>query len=191
MTKYRSTIVAICIKAVEYAKEGKFKDAIKEMQKEFKTKTDPTIGIRKSLDFIVLLLSNYETYKNGSLYTFFTFVKQNIKPEISDLRKGSAKSFYDNHTYQQMALCVKIPEDLSRDKTIHKAKGDEFANVLLILPEEKDLSFLLSPDTQNNEEHRINYVAISRAKNKLFIFVPSLDATNKALLEPNFEIETL
>ena len=129
--------MAICIKAVEYAKEGKFKDAIKEMQKEFKTKTDPTIGIRKSLDFIVLLLSNYETYKNGSLYTFFTFVKQNIKPEISDLRKGSAKSFYDNHTYQQMALCVKIPEDLSRDKTIHKAKGDEFANVLLILPEEK------------------------------------------------------
>ncbi len=191
VNKYRSTIVAICIKAVEYAKEGKFKDAIKEMQKEFKTKTDPTIGIRKSLDFIVLLLSNYETYKNGSLYTFFTFVKQNIKPEISDLRKGSAKSFYDNHTYQQMALCVKIPEDLSRDKTIHKAKGDEFANVLLILPEEKDLSFLLSPDTQNNEEHRINYVAISRAKNKLFIFVPSLDATNKALLEPNFEIETL
>jgi DNA helicase II / ATP-dependent DNA helicase PcrA len=62
---------------------------------------------------------------------------------------------------------------------------------LLILPEEKDLSFLLSPDTKNNEEHRINYVAISRAKNKLFISVPSLDATNRAMLEPNFEIETL
>ncbi|WP_264550772.1 UvrD-helicase domain-containing protein [Flavobacterium sp. N2038] len=189
--KYRSAIVAICIKAIEYAREGKFKDAIKEMQKEFKTKTDPMIGKRKSLDIIVLLLSNYDTYKDGSLYDFFTFVKQNIKPEISDLRKGSAKSFYDNHTYQQMTLCVKIPEDLSRDKTIHKAKGDEFDNVLLILPEEKDLSFLLTPDTQNNEEHRVNYVAVSRAKNKLFISVPTLSATNMATLKSHFEIKTL
>lgn len=189
--KYRSTIVAICIRAIEYAREGKFKDAIKEMQKEFKTKTDPTIGRRKSLDFIVLLLSNYDTFKDGSLYDFFIFVKLNIKPEISDLRKGAAKSFYDDHSYQQIALCVKIPEDLSRDKTIHKAKGDEFANVLLILPEERDLSFLLSPDTQNNEEHRINYVAVSRAINKLFISVPSLNEANKVALETYFEIDTL
>jgi len=189
--KYRSKIVAICIKSIEYAREGKFKDAIKEMEKEFKTRTDPSIGRRDSLNHIVTLLSDYENYKNGTLYDFFTVVKRDIKSDISDLRSGAAKTFYDGHTYQQMELCVKIPEDLSRDKTIHKAKGDEFNNVLLVLTEEKDLQFILNPDTENNEEHRINYVGASRAKNRLFISVPELSDINKAKLLPDFQIETI
>ena len=189
--KYRSKVVAICIKAIEYAKEGKFKDAIKEMEKEFKTKTDPSIGRRVCLDHIVSLLSEYDNYKNGSLFNFFTILKRDIKPEISDLRSGGAKTFYDAHSYEQMSLCVKIPEDLSHDKTIHKAKGDEFDNVLLILSKEKDLLFILNPDIENNEEHRINYVGVSRAKNKLFISVPELSDANKITLQSKFQIEIL
>ncbi|MFH6957214.1 UvrD-helicase domain-containing protein [Flavobacterium aquidurense] len=189
--KYRSKIVTICIKAIEYAREGKFKDAIKEMEKEFKTRTDPSIGRRVCLDHIVCLLSEYDNYKNASLFNFFTILKRDIKPEISDLRSGGAKTFYDANCYEQMALCVKIPEDLSRDKTIHKAKGDEFDNVLLVLSEEKDLLFILNPDIENNEEHRINYVGVSRAKNKLFISVPQLSDANKIMLQSKFLIEIL
>ena len=161
------------------------------MEKEFKTRTDPSIGRRVCLDHIVSLLSEYDNYKNESLFNFFTILKRDIKSEISDLRSGGAKTFYDAHSYEQMALCVKIPEDLSRDKTIHKAKGDEFDNVLLILSEEKDLLFILNPDIENNEEHRVNYVGVSRAKNKLFISVPELSDANRITLQSKFQIEIL
>ena len=45
---------------------------------------------------------------------------------ISNLRSGAAKTFYEGYTYQQLSLCVRIVEDTSLHKTIHKAKGDEF-----------------------------------------------------------------
>jgi len=184
-------VVAICVKAVEYAREGKYKDAIKEMAKEFKSKSDPIHGKRTCLNHIIFLLTNYDKFKNGSLYEFFKIVKSDIKPEISDLRSGAAKAFYDGHSYQQLALCVKIPEDLSTDKTIHKAKGDEFDNVLLVLTEQKELDFILNPDLDNDEEHRISYVAASRAKNRLFISVPELSDVNKASLTKDFDVEIL
>lgn len=68
---------------------------------------------------------------------------------------------------------MKITEDKSIHRTIHKAKGAEFDDVLLILNNENDLNFLLEPNLAN-EEHRINYVAVSRAKEHLFICVPTL-----------------
>ena len=66
-----------------------------------------------------------------------------------------------------MAICVDIIEDTSNHITIHKAKGAEFKNVFVI-GNKDTLSLLLKPDLMNNEEHRIFYVAMSRAKKKLF-----------------------
>jgi len=74
---------------------------------------------------------------------------------------------------------------------IHKAKGDEFDNVLLVLREEKDINFLIEQNLLSNEEYRINYVAISRARNRLFISVPALSATNQISLNKNFDIEVV
>lgn len=189
--KYRSKIVAICIKSIEYAKEGKFKDAVNEMLKEFKSKSDPLAGRKKSLDFIVVLLSHYETFKDGTLLDFFTFVKQHIKPEITALKTGAPKTFYESHSYKQIALCVKIPEDKSCDKTMHKAKGDEFENVLVVLDEEKDIEFLVKPDIKNDEEHRVRYVAASRARDRLFITVPALTSASEKILSSYFFIERI
>lgn len=45
------------------------------------------------------------------------------------------------------------------------------------------MAFITDPDL-TKEEQRINYVAVSRAKNKLFICVPTLeDSVKKQLLE--------
>ena len=191
----RSKVVIACIKATELAREGKFKDSIKELGNVFKVKTDKTRGKREALKHIQTLFKKYDDYKNGSLYEFYLVVKADIKNDISDLRSGAAKNFYEGHTYQQLSLCVRIVEDTSLHKTIHKAKGDEFNNVLLILREESDLAFLLNPDlTATNkeaEEQRINYVAVSRAKKRLFVSVPSLQATKQMTLSGKFQIEIL
>lgn len=193
--KYRSKLVMACIKASEYARQEKFKDAIKELEKEFKYKNDKNRSRKESLLHIMTLLAKYDTFKDNSLYHFFTIVKSEINKDISGLRNGAAKTFYDSNTYQQFALCVNVPEDMSQHKTIHKSKGDEFDNVLLVLNEESDLSFVLIPDINSDtnaaEEQRINYVAVSRAKNRLFISVPSLTAANQLLLRPRFQIENV
>ncbi|WP_311081800.1 3'-5' exonuclease [Paenibacillus polymyxa] len=87
-------------------------------------------------------------------------------------------------------MCVRIDEDTSRHKTIHKSKGDESKNVLVVLKEESDIEFLLSPNLndKDKEEQRVNYVAISRATDRLFINVPTLSEIDSTKLESIFEI---
>ena len=138
-------------------------------------------------------MKKFDEFKNGSLFDFSAFVKNEIKSGIAKVSGGAIKIFYDSHSYQELALCVKVPEDMSQHKTIHKAKGDEFDNVMLVLKDEKDLEFILHPNIDVNsnagEEQRINYVAVSRAKNRLFISVPTLKTISKTSLQAQFQIE--
>jgi len=191
----RCNLVMASIKAVELARENRFKDSIKEMQRLFNYKNDKIKGKRRALKVISKLLEDYEFYRNETLLEFSNFLKNQINSDLAKVTGGAPKIFYDTHTYQQLALCVTVPEDMSHHKTIHKAKGDEFNNVLLVLEQESDLEFLISPNifanTNESEEHRINYVAISRAKDRLFISVPTLGATNKLILQSKFHIENV
>lgn len=187
----RKYLIHSCIKSIAYARENKFKDAIKELEKLFNYKSDKIKGKRKALRYITILLNGYDEYKDGSLINFSEFVRVNLNSKISKVSGGKVKPFYENNLFNQLLLCVSIPEDLSLHKTIHKSKGDEFNNVLLVLKNEDDIKFLINPDLEKNEEHRINYVAISRAKNKLFISIPTLDESKQAQLKHLFDIENL
>ncbi len=191
----RCNLVLACIKSAELARENKFKDSIKEMQRIFNYNNDKLKGKRKALKCISILLENYNSYKDGTLLEFSSFLKNEIKSDLTKVSRGSPKTFYEAHSYQQLALCVKVPEDTSKNKTIHKAKGDEFDNVLLVLQKESDLEFLVNPNmsanTDDGEEHRINYVAVSRAKNRLFISVPTLGVINENALKTKFTIENV
>lgn len=189
--KYRSKLISSCIKSIAFAKEGKFKDAINELEKFFNYKTDKLKGKRKALKFITILMSAFDEYKSGSLIAFSEFVRLNLEPTMTKVSRGAVKVFYETNTFNQLLLCVNIPEDLSLHKTIHKSKGDEFKNVLLVLNDESDIDFLINPDLENNEEHRVNYVAVSRAKNKLFISVPTLNAEKQQVLNHLFDIENI
>ena len=48
--------------------------------------------------------------------------------------------------------------------------------------ENKSLNFLLEPDMKN-EEHRVYYVALSRAKKRIFISIPKMNDELKNKLE--------
>lgn len=191
----RFNLVYSCIKAIAFAKEKKFKDSIKELEKYFNYKTDKIEGKKNALRYITLLLSKYNEFECCTLYEFSSFLRNNLKSDHPNFKAGTIKDYYNNNTFKQLQLCVTIPEDISLHKTIHKAKGDEFDNVLIVLREEKDLEFLINPDlflhTQKSEEHRVNYVAISRAVDRLFITVPSLANNTRDTLEPYFDIENV
>lgn len=187
----RSNLIYACIKAIAYGREGKFNDAIKELEKLFNYKSDKIRGKRNALKYITLFLDKFAEYENTTLLDFAVFIRTNLVSDLPNFKAGAIKTFYDSHTFKQLLLCVSIPEDMSSHKTIHKAKGDEFDNVLLVLREEKDINFLIEQNLLSNEEHRINYVAISRARNRLFISVPALSATNQTSLNKNFDIEVV
>ncbi len=188
--KYRSKLIYCCIKAISYAKENKFKDSIKEFENFFNFK-DKEKGKKKALEYISFLLKYFETYKDSRLIDFTQFIRDNLVSELSNFRAGNVKEFYEKYTFHQLSLCVSIPEDMSLHKTIHKSKGNEFDNVLLVLKEENDINFLINPNLNLDEEHRINYVAISRAKNRLFISISTLSDDKKNLLRMYFNFEQL
>lgn len=75
--------------------------------------------------------------------------------------------------YFDIAICLKEENFDMPYSTIHQAKGKEFKNVLLILRNKKYLEFIFNMK-MCDEEHRIYYVAISRAIKRLFISVPDL-----------------
>lgn len=187
----RSNLIYACIKAIAYGKEGKFNDAIKELEKLFNYRADKIRGKRKALKYITLFLDKFAEYENATLLDFAVFIRTNLVSDLPNFKAGAIKTFYDSHTFKQLLLCVSIPEDMSSHKTIHKAKGDEFDNVLLVLREENDINFLIEQNLLSNEEHRINYVAISRARNRLFISVPVLSVTNQTRLNENYDIKTV
>ena len=118
-------------------------------------------------------LDDYDKYCNGTLKDFFDYLYEHW--ELSYLKPNTnIYSFYYLHTYREMSQCVGLLEDTSAQRTVHKAKGDEFDNVFVIFTEEKTLKFLLNPEIRNRESDRVYYVAMSRARNRLFLTVPSL-----------------
>ncbi|WP_446788356.1 UvrD-helicase domain-containing protein [Macellibacteroides fermentans] len=172
----RRTTISICIKATELALQKQYKDAKKELEKLFNDQTD--LSKKEVFKYLGLLINNYHEYSNASLLEYYSFVNSYIR-QIPKPRKGDIFEFYSSISYRQMAVCVNIIEDNSLHKTIHKSKGDEFDNVILILKNENDLNFLFIPDLDENEEHRVFYVAMSRAKKRLFISLPALSSTNR------------
>jgi len=182
-------LIYSCIKSIAYATENKFKDSIKVLEKLFNYKKDKLKRKRKALEYLTFLLNKYDVYKDLSLLEFSNFIKKELNDNISKVTRGRVKTFYENHSFKQLLLCVSIPEDLSLHKTIHKSKGDEFKNVLLVLKEEDDIQFLIEPDLEGDEEQRINYVAVSRARDKLFISIPSLSESKQEKLQSLFEFE--
>lgn len=171
----RVKVLKNCVTAIEYALVGAIKDALKSMRKIIDDE-------HKQIMLISRMLKDYDTYKNQSLEFFLNYLKDDLKLDVAGLRSGAAKNCYSSKNYSDFALYI-MPPDISevRDKTIHKAKGDEFDNVMVVLGEEEDVKFLIAPNLNDSKDwQRVYYVAISRARNNLAICVPtlSLDSEN-------------
>lgn len=197
----RKRLIISSIKAIEFARQQLFSDAIKELSYYFR-KQDDFKGQKISLTFLKDSLNKYSTITNMTLWDYYQSLSKNPFISISKVREGKngnmtdIESFYKKTTYKDIALSIRLLKDESIHRTIHKAKGDEFDNVLVVVKgrfgrqyvETRDLAFLLTPDLTENEDHRVNYVACSRAKENLLINVPELSDDSKQVLTDKFEI---
>lgn len=189
------------VKAIEFAIQFQFDDAIKKITTKLR-KTDDFKGRKNSLILIKSLLNSYDDFANGKLWDLYkkviSFPFINIK-QIQERKSGTptkVESLYKNTDYKDLALSIRLLKDETIHRTIHKAKGDEFDNVLVVVKgrygnkynEDRDLAFLLTPDLIENEDHRVNYVACSRAKENLLINVPELSIASRQRLSDIFDI---
>lgn len=177
----RGKIIFYSICAIEHCKQNNFKEALKSMKKAYK-KTEE-FDDRCSFNNVKRLVDDYDKISNLNIIDFYNeyiFGFYGIKGRITS---GKKKEYYEKLTYKQVACTININDDTGAFRTIHKAKGDEFENVLLLINpsdfnENTNLEFLFNPD-MTKEEHRVYYVALSRAKKRLFIAIPPISERTK------------
>lgn len=186
---YRSRIILSCLYAIELAVENNIYAALKEVEKNIRG-LDKSETRKKSLNFLSLSLECYSKLKSESLMGFYAFVKANVRPDLTDLKSGKRKDFYDTHSYEDLSKFLNVSEDSGLFRTIHKSKGAEFENVFVVISDLDVLSVFDNPNLVSNEEERVYYVAFSRAKKRLFISIPEpSDTTSFNLLHETELIE--
>ncbi|WP_418970301.1 UvrD-helicase domain-containing protein [Alistipes putredinis] len=168
----RQMMVKTLIKAVEYTRMNDLRNAWHQLDIINRDRTLTIVLLRR-------LLNGYNDYKDGSLMDFYNFLVNDLHVKIAQIEDKVIEDFYVSHTYADTAIGVKYGDSNDKHKTIHKSKGEEYDNVFIILKEEDDLGFLLSPDLNGNNAHRVYYVAASRAIKRLFINVPTLSVENR------------
>lgn len=172
----RQMVIKASIKAVEYARMNDLRNVWYQLDIIDRDRALTIVYLRRLLD-------GYRNYKDGSLMNFYNFLVNDLHIKMTKIKGKAIKDFYLNHTYADAALGVEYGDSNDKHKTIHKSKGEEYDNVFVVLKEEKDLEFLLSPNLNGNNVHRVYYVAASRAIKRLFINVPTLNAENRIKFE--------
>lgn len=177
----RGKRILYIITSVEYAKENNFKEAIKNMKKAYK-KED--LSDKVILLTIKYYINNYDSFSELTITDFYNNFIYSVNEIKNKVMKGEPKKQYDNITYRKIASVINLNDDTRKFRTIHKAKGEEFENVLVLIDEDKKLNFLINPD-MNLEEHRVFYVAFSRAKRGLYISIENINSNMLKKLKEN------
>ncbi len=186
----RRSVIASCLQALELAKQGRFKDAIKEMERNYRDIADKEKRKKTAFKHLTFLLTKYDSFKSEPFLNFFSIIRTNVRTDVANLVRGGIKDFYENYSYEQIAVCVRIDDDDSENRTIHKSKGDEFDRVLVVVKEKTHLSFLLNPNL-STEQQRIFYVGISRARDLLYLNVPELDVIHEGRINHLIDIKRI
>jgi DNA helicase-2/ATP-dependent DNA helicase PcrA len=103
---------------------------------------------------------------------------------IKQIKAGKFHDVSEAYKCGDLLLAVRLTgnEEVRDARTIHQAKGTERGNVLVCLNGRDEaetlehLNHILYPAATSDEEQRITYVGISRARDRLFLTTPILTA---------------
>lgn len=178
----RKILLVNLIKAVENAKNNKFKFAFSLLER-VNIKSDQAISIIKKF----LSIKNLDQI---SLYEIVSeLISFNI--DITPISRGNSLEFYKNHKYGEFIQEVSIEDTDSMQRTIHKSKGDEANNVLLTTGKKFNPETLLDFKIMKEEFHRVYYVAMSRARDRLFIQFPQISKEHEKFFKEEWGIEII
>jgi DNA helicase-2/ATP-dependent DNA helicase PcrA len=137
------------------------------------------IGLGPALDSMTLFAAYDHCRK--TLMSEFTGLT------IKQIKAGKFHDVSEAHKCCDLLLAVRLTgnEEVRDARTIHQAKGTERGNVLVCLngrdeaETQEHLNHILYPAATSDEEQRITYVGISRARDRLFLTTPILTAEQK------------
>lgn len=161
--------------AVENATSTLMKDSIKYISKAYYLNKNDIDDKQKALYILLTILDRSSEYRDGSLADFYQIANSLNPNPLPKLTKGADADFFSKD-YMSFAKDTKSMDDDSLHLTIHKAKGSEFDNVILVFDNStKAYNFLCNADLNKpNDDDRLYYVACSRPRYRLFISIPSL-----------------
>lgn len=189
---WRQKFLYSIVYAVELLGQNRNKEALKKVLKFFKTKDQKGKYVTKdkarkyTIKVLEMIYKNKSERLNKLVIDFYNqiinYIKKryNIKLYSNLSKRGKYyKKFSSQYTYKDLIQALKIKDDTSNIRTIHKAKGAEFKKVLLVV-EERDMDYIFNPCIDSMSDNtRIYYVGCSRTIDNLFINVPSLDYNNE------------
>lgn len=128
----RARFTFYCINAVENAKLRLMKDAIVYVCKAFNLDKRDIMDKQKAFIILLRILERDSEYRNSSLMDFYNIINGLREKSLPKLQKGKDCQLFSNR-YLAFAKDVRYNDEESEHLTIHKAKGLEFNNVILII----------------------------------------------------------
>lgn len=173
----RRRCVEIFIDAIEHARNGEIKESIKRAERIYNDEENPK---KMALSSLSKILRSYDKYLDKPLIEFFNTINVDLELKLPKVTRGEPKTFYDCVSYKELAIAFNITEDTSNHITIHKSKGMSIDNVFVTNNNDNDLrKFLVNSNLTKEEEHRVLYVAMSRARNRLFVHLSNLGQSDE------------
>lgn len=140
-----------------------------------------------SVALLECVLQKYNAFADELLTKLYGLVAETAEKVLPGLKmksysKGAPKDFAERTTVRALAAAVILEDETRRFRTIHKSKSAEFESVLVCLADEECLKHMTGSCAGQEEEQRITYVALSRARDRLAISVPSLSSEREAAM---------
>lgn len=180
----RVKLIHSILMSYKFHTKGDLKNALNEIFKSLRRASGTRI-LKLSLRRISINTINslkIDENRSKSIAEFYLDLRDKVSDEYgfeigSGLRAGSAKTFYETHSINNILPFIKV--DTKSDelvRTIHSAKGTEFENTLIHFETINDFRNYII-DGQNHiddqdDDCRIYYVGCSRAMKNLYINIP-------------------
>lgn len=167
--------------------DGTLKEPLKS------TKTYPVLH-RRAIAVVILefLLSKGEKLDAATVREAYDDLSKSLGEQFSGLHlskigKGRFATLADQMTMRHLLDSVRLDntDEVREIRTIHRAKGTEEDCVLVCLHSPRGdhrLRHLTTPTTPSDEEQRLTYVALSRARDILFLAVPELTPEDEVVV---------
>jgi len=134
-------------------------------------------------------LNNYAALSGGSVMAAYCSINEHLTKQFQVKLKAvqsrsKFRSFAESTSCHSLTSAVHPEEEIRNVRTIHQAKSAEWPNVMVWFTEANRLAHFFEPvgssDIEAQEERRITYVALSRARDRLYVVVPDISAECEA-----------
>ena len=136
---------------------------------------DRARGDGVAVALIERLLNHFDSLLDKTLFDAYALVADAAAAlpglTMKKYATGAPKEFATATPMRALVARIVLEDEARGFRTIHKAKSAEFDNVLVCLKDESCIDHILSPGSakseEEQEEQRMTYVGLSRARSRL------------------------